>query len=364
MGGLTFDRGVNGCFGPVVGVYGSSALKDFVLATAADFCNWQLASGASYSSAIDVEYNDGGDSCPGLDFAADYSDDNEVGASDLFATGCTGTQARSSTKVNDVNGGFAVNVVNAITNCGSSTTSPQNGDPFGNTHTLVSCQGAVPGTPKACGALPANTFAPPNSISTAYNAGEVWNTSSPNFVSIWINGCTDVSVGVQLRVPGSGTRATWCYNLYGPGSDCLGNTTAGNAATSSVMETDVCGNPYTTPVTPAADPIGTVGHTSRATILIDPRSPDAGQAGAAPGTAPPLQACGIVQANGADAWNRTCDPTVVQTTSQPYSSTDLAGVRTCNGDLQVAAAGDYPMWGYEHLYLNAAATAGGANAEA
>jgi hypothetical protein len=43
--GISFPGDTNGCFGPLVGVFGSSSLKDFILATAQDYCAYQLANG-------------------------------------------------------------------------------------------------------------------------------------------------------------------------------------------------------------------------------------------------------------------------------------------------------------------------------
>jgi hypothetical protein len=210
--------------------------------------------------------------------------------------------------------------------------------------------------------LPAQTFPYPNDISVLA-AQNLWNTASGQAPTDMgqIGGCPGFTPAVQLRVPGSGTRETWCMNLYGPGLDqCLGNATAANQGTSAGLITHLCGNSYSSPATAPDDLVGTIGHASRATVLLDPNNPQFGYG--TPSTVAPIQECGIVALNGNDGWNRTCDPTTVNSSS-PYSGFNSDGVPTCNGDLQLVA-GNYPMWGYMHLDLNAAATASGVNTEA
>ncbi len=88
--GVTFPRNStgNGCLGPVIGVYGSSALQSVILRAAHDYCLHQKEGYLAANQAYDVEYVAGGDSCPGDTFAATDSTDPVVGVSDVFAPSC------------------------------------------------------------------------------------------------------------------------------------------------------------------------------------------------------------------------------------------------------------------------------------
>jgi hypothetical protein len=355
--GINFTGGTNACTGTIIGVYGSSALKNYVLGVAADFCAAQTNAGVAASSALDVEYAGGGDSCPGVDMAADDTTDPVVGVSDVFASGCTGSLARSATKIKDNNA--AVNIVDAITYCGSTVTAPQGGDPYSNS--LVACTGAAPTTAGngACAStLPAATFPYPNDVSIL-QAQNLWNPTSGNAIIDLgqIGGCAGISPAIQIRTPGSGTRATWCYNVYGVGIDnCNNNSVTAPASGSGAEVGAICGNPYASggPASPT-DAVGTIGHTSRATIVIDPNKSGVNSSSSLENT-PPIQNCGIVSLGGHSGWNQNCDPYAIgkailaSTTvpTEPNSGTDTNGVETCNGDLEVST-GAYQVWGYEHF---------------
>ena len=356
-GGLTFTSNAsgNGCTGTLVGVYGSSALKNYVLGTAAAYCAQQLTDGISASNAVDVEYLGGGDSCPGVDLAADDTTDPVVGVSDVFVPGCTGAQARSSSLVKDNNS--AVNIVDAITNCGSTVTSPQGGDPFNSA--LVQCLGSGVDAGNTCGA--AQTFPFPSDISLLSSrllwAGTLGDTGQ-------INGCAGTSPAIQIRVPGSGTRATWCYNVYGTGVDNCNNTAnTGPQGGSGGLVGAICGNPNTTPPTAPTDATGTIGHTSRATIVIDPNISGVGASDSLE-TRAPIQECGIVSAGGHSGYNKDCDPIkafagTAQTST--YLATDTNGVVTCKGDGEISD-GAYQVWGYEHFDTSSSLVNSGATA--
>ena len=144
MGGINFDRGTNGCFGPVVGVTGEDSLAPYILQTAADYCNYQLASGTDPSSAIDVEWSDsspfGTDiSCAGVAWAYSNTLDNEVGVSDVHAQSCNTAGAGFSFPPNPVSETtVAVGLVEAITHC-SGASVPQGGAPG---YTTGECEGS------------------------------------------------------------------------------------------------------------------------------------------------------------------------------------------------------------------------------
>ncbi len=329
--GLTFPTGTNGCTGPLVPIYGEDALKAYILAEAASFC-------AAYGSgAPDVEYADGGTACTGVDWAADFNDNNEIGLSDVFVPSCTGSFGRDPSRVADTE--LAVNVVEAIAQCGAAN-EPQGGGPH------------PPAGPNPCsGSGGANGFAAPNdeSVNTAQL---LWNGTIGDYVQV--GGVTGVPPTIQQRVPGSGTRITWCYNINGSGNDlsCVNTSPPGPALTTGAMLNDVCGNPYAAggPTSPV-DPAGTIGYASHAAVTRDPRQPAGGQLA--------LAGCGLVGLGGYDGYNRDCDPTD-PTTSSYTGMNPESNVLTCQGDLQVAL-GHYPAWGYEHLDVNASGTTTAAN---
>jgi len=337
--GITFATGTNNCTGPIVPVYGSSALKSFILKAAADYCNNTSAN----PTHIDVEYASGGDSCPGVDWAADYNDNNELGVSDVYAPGCAGSFARSSAKI--VDSQVSVNAVESIAQCPGAST-PQGGSPNAPA-SATQCAG------NGSGAAGSDTFPAPNNESVQA-AQLLWNGTDSDYGQI--GGTSGAAPTLQQRSPGSGTRATWCFNLYGPGLDgsCANSSAAGTAATTGVELGDVCGNPYAAggPAAPA-DPNGTIGYSSRGGVTVDPRQPSGGLL--------PVAGCGIVQLNGQDGYNRNCNPAGT-TASSPYSGINSeSGAPTCNGDLQVAT-GSYPTWGYEHLDYNSSGATSAASA--
>jgi len=317
LGGHTFPRGSYGCTGPLVGVYGASALKDVMTQAAQDYCNAQLSGGTPGNQAYDVEYsasNDVGTSCTGVDYAADSGDANEVGVSTVFAPACTGGAARSSSSIVDT--AVAVNVVDSIAQCPGAN-DLQGGSP----------QAPAPDVPCAGNGSGQNnaTFTAPNNESVQ-TAQLLWSSALGDYAQA--GGTAGNPPTVQQRIPGSGTRATWCQNLYGPGNDqCIGNAT--NANTTGDELTDVCGNPYTSPTTSPTAGANAIGYASRAALVLDPRQPLGGTY--------PLAGCGIVQLNGASGYNGACDP--------------VASASQCPGDADVAV-GRYPMWGYLHLDTN------------
>lgn len=337
QGGVTFPTGTNGCTGPLVGVYGSSAIKGLILQSATDYC----ATFANKATAPDVEYAGGGDSCPGVDFAADNADANEIGVSDVFPGSCTGSQARSAAAVAE--NLTSVNIVLAIAQCSGANVVQGGAYEPGNGTTVTNNQ--CTGTGSDTGTPP--TFIYPNDLSVQQAVALFGNVVTDLGT---IGGQSGGAPTLQQRATGSGTRITYCDNVFGPGRDtqCVNN---GNrpAPTTGEEEYDVCGgDPYTStpgftgagaPTSPVADAIG---YASRAGILADSRP------GAPKYT--PLSGCGLITLNGSNAWNATCDPTNPGANGAPSFSGD--GVLECNGDNQVVS-GRYTAWGYEHLYTNA-----------
>jgi len=274
---LTVPTGTNNCTGPLVVVYGSSALKTFVLGTAADFCA-TFTTASAKQTAPDVEYVGGGDSCPGVDIAADDTADNVLGVSDVFSSGCVGTFARLASKVAD--NITNVNAVEAITLCNTAS-GPQGGSPFAGS-AASACKGSAK-TLNTCGAGNNATsdypldFPYPDDISVA-SSQSLWNQGGTGVSDIGLlGGCPGETPFVQVRVPGSGTRVTWCDNIYGPFSDslCVGNAKSGvDATTTGDMLNKVCGNPgfpaangkAAVPPSSPVDLVGTVGHASRAGV--------------------------------------------------------------------------------------------------
>ncbi len=164
-----------------------------------------------------------------------------------------------------------------------------------------------------------------------------------------VGGCTH-SNAVQNRVQGPGDRITFCFNVFGAGNDLCANegSALALAPTAGVEVNDVCGP------SPGAG-YDAQGYVSRAAVVADPRSnPPTGS----PKTA--LQGCGVVTVGGQSGYNGTCDPT---NPTSGYGTNPGSGVPTCNGDLAVAL-GQYQIWGYLHVDLNAAATQANTNAAA
>jgi len=334
---VTYNPGQDsgGCTGIPVVVFGSTALKTFIQQASQDYCN----TFADKSTAPDVEYavSPAGDSCPGVVYAADNTDANEIGASDVFPAACTGALARAASKILDTN--LGVNVVNAITQCPGA-----NDVQGGSVHPLnndIQCQGSA-ATAGACGAIPSLQFPAPDNLSQL-GGRLLWTSAAGDWSQV--GGCLGNTPFLQERVTGSGTRATYCLSIFGPGVDLCANTaTAPAADTTGTMVKDVCGN-STTGVGPV-DSLGTIGYVSRAAVVVNPNQP-AGVTNA------PLAGCGLVQLGGKDGYNRTCDPgQVTLGNPQPYTGVNPQSNRTtCRGDLQVAD-GEYQVWGYVHLDLN------------
>jgi len=339
LGGVPFATGTNGCTGPLVGVYGASALQTYILSEARDYCNAYPPS--QRASAPDVEYAAGGDSCPGLGYASSFSDANEVGLSTVFPDSSCANDAQPnldpSTLVDTVLG---VNVVEEIATC------PSAGEPNG---------GAVYplGTPPCAGfSTDPGTSGPvscsPAAISLA-QAQLLYNQQIGNERSI--GGCARFNA-VQNRVAGAGDRITWCFNVFGAGIDLCKNEGSAQplAPTALQMVQDVCDQP-------SRDGYDAQGYVSRAAVVADPRSP------ITPSKA--LMRCGVVTVGGQSGYNGTCDPTNAATqngaNSQAWSSSPTG--RICNGDYAVAE-GQYQIWGYLHIDLNQAAVSSGANAAA
>ncbi len=337
LGGVPFATGTNGCTGPLVGVYGASALQTYIQSEARDYCNAYPPS--QRANAPDVEYTAGGDSCPGALYASYSSDANEVGLSTVFPSSCSNDNQPpidSSALVDTVLG---VNVVEEIATC------PGAQQPNG---------GAVnPAGPTQCGAFSTDpgasgaTSCSPASLSLA-QAQLLYSQVIGN--ERQVGGCNH-SNAVQSRPQGSGDRITFCFNVFGAGNDlCAGEGSAvAPAPTAGVMVNDVCG-----PTAQAGN--YAQGYVSRAVVVGDPRST------ARPSTA--LQGCGVVTVGGYSGYNGTCDPT--NPTADPthgYGTNPGSGVATCNGDLAVAL-GQYQIWGYLHVDLNAAATQANTNAAA
>ncbi len=338
LNGVSFTRGQSGCTGPLVGVYGASALKAFILQAAQDYCSAQRADGTPSTVAADVEYAPGGDSCPGDTYAASGSDGNEVGVSTVFPLSCAndGQPDVDPAQINDTR--IGVNVVDEIAACPGAT------EPNGG---AVNPAGATP-----CGAFatdPASANAAscsPADLSIA-QAQLLYNQVIGNEQAV--GGCNH-SNAVQNRVNGSGTRITFCFNVYGAGTDNCQNEGSAQAlaGTTGAEVNDVCGPS-------AADTPYAQGYVSRAAVVADPRSPS---------NTPPLalQGCGVVTLGGASGYNGSCDPVDPSTfTPQNSQPNPGSGEITCDDDLDVAA-GRYSIWGYVHLVTNA--NAGGNNQSA
>ncbi len=314
-------NGNSGCGGnTIIGVYGSSALKSYIQQAAKDFCANTTANPNHY----DVQYASGGDSCPGDLYASQDSTDPIVGVSDVFADSCLADQQPSvdQTTINDAL--LSVNIVDAIATCPGAT------EPNG---------GALhPAGTTPCGAFSTDP-ASANAVScspaglSVQQAQELYNQQIGNEQQI--GGCNH-SATVQNRALGSGTRITFCFNVYGPGTDNCNNTGSANglAGTTTAEVTDVCGsNP--------PDGNYAQGYVTRSAIVGDPRSTTS------PKTA--LTGCGVVTVGGYSGYNGTCDPTNPGATGGQPSPVDR--VVNCPGDNDVAA-GRYTVWGYEHLVTN------------
>ncbi len=314
LNGVTFSTGTNGCTGPLVGIYGSSAAKAFILQAARDYC----ATFATPSSAPDVEYADGGDSCPGDLYAQQDSTDPIVGVSTVFADSCANDAQPpvDSTQINDTL--LAVNIVDEIATC------PGAQQPNG---------GALnPAGPTQCGPFSTDPGASgssscsPAAISLA-QAQVLYNQQIGTERAI--GGCSHANA-VQNRVAGAGDRITFCFNVFGAGIDLCKNEGSAQplAPTTGTEINDVCVD--SSRGAPPADGNYAQGYVARAALVSDPNST------ARPPTT--LQGCGVVNVGGASGYNGSCDPGT--------------SVSQCPGDADVAS-GRYQIWGYLHLVTNA-----------
>ncbi len=319
----------SGCTGPIIGVYGSSALRSYIQQAAKDYC----ANTAANPNQYDVEYLSGGDSCPGDAFAAtDTANDPIVGVSDVFAPSCANDNQPpvDSTAINDAI--LSVNVVDDIATCPGAQ-QPNGGavNPAG--PTPCGAFSTDPGTNGAVSCSPAGlSFAQAQLL----YAQQIGNERS-------VGGCNH-SNAVQNRVLGSGTRITFCFNIYGAGIDNCQNEGSAQAlaGTTGTEVNDVCGPT-------ALDGNYAQGYVTRSAIVGDPRSTTS------PKTA--LQGCGVVTVGGYSGYNGTCNPTAPATQNSP---SPVDGVNNCNGDNDVAS-GRYQIWGYEHLVTNVSNNAAAAS---
>jgi hypothetical protein len=299
-------------------------------------------------------------------------------------------QISDPTTINDVVAG--VNAVMAITHCNGAA-EPQGGHPFDTA--AVQCAGQQSLPCNTAASPPANTFDMANSLNTQ-NASEAYNGTFSNMAAF--NGCAAYSSWkIQNRNSGFGTRITFCFNINA-GSDCSGSNEApclantANGTPAGCVDTlggdnsaSDCGNPVTTfcpggvaPTTGVMlhavctwsgnngaanaplDPQGTIGYASRSTWNN-------------PSAASQLTNCGLIGFNNATSWNGQCDPYALQISNAGGAAyTPPAGTATvdsqdgklqCDGDMAVIK-GDYPIWGFIHLVLNAQALQSGNDAEA
>lgn len=343
---LTYNSGTNGCTGTPVIVYGSTALQTFVQQAAANDCNAQPA--GSKATYRDVEYatsSPGGDSCPGLEFVSNSTTANSIGAADVFAPSCPSTFVINPSNVVDTV--LAGNAVEAIVPCPGAN-EPQGGAPneanrFPTPQTP--CQGAGSGSLH---------FPAPNNISVPAST-QLWSNALFDFAQV--GGTLGTSPVLQERQTGSGTRITFCDNIFGPGLDssCQNSSSAGPTSGTKNELNAVCGAAFGNTSGPAQQGAGAIGYVTRAAATIDARQ-------ATGSTQYPMPGCGIVSLGGVNAYNADCDPSNSATFTASNSATNpVTGVATCNGDLQVAE-GQYAAWGYVHLSVNTHLTNTDANA--
>jgi len=330
------------CTATPIGVTGSSAIAPYINAAAQQYCN---------QFGIDVEYVSKS-SCIGVDFAADSATGNAVGVSDVFGGACTGGSARK------VGGTYndrtdTVNVVNSIIRCPSSSTGTPT-IPKGGTQASLLPGGAVEcanqngaavtdGPPGGSG-----NYCAPNDLGQLA-AQQLWQ----DFVPDWGNvGGTPAAncgggfgVSTHNRSGTSGTRITWCFNIFNGVDNCGENATdalgapLGLAPGTPNMLNDICGNSFTG-AAPRAD-VGTAGYVSRADVLVDPRG-----VSSTPSRRQTLQNCGLIPLDGHTGWNGTCNPNAAANTSS-----------SCPGDADVQN-GLYRAWGYIHFDYNKSQASG------
>jgi hypothetical protein len=368
------------CTGPTVTVYGSSALSSYISATAADFCNYEVS---NTLTQYQVQYVSGGDSCPGDTFAStSTTSQNNLGVSDVFSGSCPAPVNSALISDNIV----TVNTVLAVTNCPGAA-APQGGHPgiYGTGANAVtaanSCQGQNSGAPTTCpGSLTGTkTFYAPNSLSDG-TANLYWNNQVTTLNQIGGCNATPANFRIQNRKTDSGTRITYCFNVFGGSDSCVETATcvdgsnqggctngttpdpscgatvsaanatcpSGLAATTGIELDAVCGSrSNTNNGGNAYDPEGTIGYSSRAGLWTSS------------GVENPYPNCGIVNYNSVSPWNAQCDPYGLdQGASETGTVKNNDGVTICAGDSQVASDA-YPIWGYEHFVTRAGSTAAG-----
>lgn len=314
-------KSASGCNGTIIGVYGSSALKSYINQAAKDYCN-----SPSNPNHYDVEYAGGGDSCPGDAFAANDSTDPVVGVSDVFVDSCAVEGFAVASAVNDAL--LSVNVVDDIATCPGAT------EPNGG---AVNPAGTTPCGPFATDPASTNAASCSPSGLSLQQANLLYNQGIGN--ESGVGGCNHVNA-VQNRASGSGTRVTFCFNVYGPGNDLCNNLNApqGSAGTTGTEVKDVCGNAGT-----GAAPVDgnyAQGYVTRSAIVGDPNSTTSPKKA--------LSGCGVVSIGGYSGYNGACNPATASTTGG-VAAPD--GVINCPGDIDVAT-GRYQVWGYEHLVTN------------
>ena len=361
VNGVPFATNTNGCNGNVIPVYGSSLLKVYMLQSAIDYCAaFKAAHGGSGAGGPDVEYASGGDSCPGALWASTTATGNAngnvnaIGLSDIYYQTCTteGIPVSASGP-----GGTGLNPdqqvaafpVNMIAQCPGAA-APQGGSWNGGSSP---CLGGAEQS-GAC-TFATNTFQSPSDLSYQ-QAALLWLGGSTDFAAF--NGCSGVSPGNQNRASGSGTRGTFCTNLYGPFTDLCssGNVAQPDTATTGKELAAVCGIPSGVDGTIApqdgANSAGGsfVGYVGRSAVIAPYTL------SGVPVLNKPIAGCGLVSINGKNASNGLCNPNNQPTPNQTkvigpggVANPNGSGFEICPGDLQVAL-GQYTIFGYAHAY--------------
>lgn len=336
-GGGTVTNEVNGCDGPMVAVYGSSALANYVKSTSVTYCQ-DVAHNATH---IDVEYLGGGDSCPGEIFAGTYAaatDGDPLGGSDVYGGPCVSLGANPNAFNDNI---VSVNLVQLIMNCPGANT-PGGGV----TAAEIIVANQVPCQGSGSGAAGSKTYAAPNNLGLDTMKIQLKGTI-PNWSKL---GGANVPDAQAQRATGSGTRITMCYNIFaGLDSSCGDDSTVGATSTTGAMENAVCGAYGASSIGDAA---GTLGYSSRSGTLAT------GQGGNTNNFTTlalvPVENCGIVALNGTTGWNNQCDATN-PTTGTGAETNNVDSTLQCPGDFDVLN-GNYPAWGFEHFDTNIAET--------
>jgi hypothetical protein len=244
VNGITFSTNTNGCLGPLVGIYGETSLRNYILATAEDYCNFQLADGVDPYGAIDVEWADGGSGCGGVRWVADLNSANVGGETNfLGASGASSSSCKiEGVPVNASNlkdYPIAVIPVEAIAQCPNAAV-VQHGSWNGGSRPCLG--GAQSQGANAC-AFANRTFPAPDSYSC--QQGELlWTGRSTDLGPF--GGCARITPGNLNRSRGASDRVTYCFNLTGAFLDICRSANvnaATDAPTASDMVADVCGIP-------------------------------------------------------------------------------------------------------------------------